>query len=67
MYDSPVTFRHRVALFQTHHHPILEKAMIIRIDSLLCRCLLRLPFLRIEHARVGRDTQTFARVSYGPV
>lgn len=37
--------------------------MIIRTDSRLCRCLLRLPFLRIEHARVGHDTQTFVRVS----
>lgn len=37
--------------------------MIIRDDSRLCRWLLRIPFLRIERARVGHDTRSFVRVS----
>lgn len=39
--------------------------MIVRTDSLLCRVLERIPFLYTEHARVGNDCRSFARVYFG--
>lgn len=39
--------------------------MLIRIDSRLYRLICLVPLvLRIEHARVGRDTTTYSRVRW---